>query len=79
MDTQEKLLRKATKALPAQWLLLHKGEEVGLIERWKPTATSPNPPWQAYFGIGFASKLVGSFYGSDGRQKAKEAILKANG
>lgn len=67
-----KCLRIATKGLPAQHLVKYLGEEIGLLERWR----GADQPWFAYAGIGFASKLLGPFYGDDGVRQAYDAILR---
>ena len=75
-DVDVKQVRAAKAGLPAQYLVTHQGEELGLIERHKGKASS----WQAYHGIGQACRYLGAWYGAYvGRIQARNAVLEAAG
>ena len=65
-------------AYAAQLLVTYAGDEVGLIERHKPSKATQTP-WQAYYQLGAQAKLLGSWYGLAGRIQARNAVLEAAG
>jgi hypothetical protein len=76
--THEKQTRTARAGLPAQWVVICRGEEIGLIERFRPKKDTTEP-WHAYYPIGMQAKHLGAFYGPAGRIQARNKILEAAG
>ncbi len=50
---------------------------LGLISKIKDTRTERHP-WKAFHGVGFVTRMVGAFYGPDAKQRATQAVERAD-
>jgi hypothetical protein len=73
-----KQTRKARTGVPAQYLIVTDGEDLGLLEKFRNTRADIHP-WKAFHGIGGACRYLGAFYGIAGRIQARNAVLIAAG
>ena len=59
---------------PERWVVRRNGNDIGLLEKYKDTKDETHP-WKAFRGIGMACRYEGAFYGKDGREQAKAAVV----
>lgn len=71
--TSLRQIQKVSARIPARFVVIRDGREIGTLEKYKNTRTDTHP-WKAFAPVGVNAQFLGAFYGSNAQLAAIGAV-----
>ena len=66
-------IQKVGRGIPARFVVVRDGREIGTLEKYKNTRYEEHP-WKAFAPVGVEAKFLGAFYGPSAQLNAIGAV-----